>query len=114
MVCAFRAFPVNQNTIKSIVDNACLFRMSIKTPIICLVCFAFGFFYLCDDLGLQFIIHPRRRNVSLAHRDSEVQYYECLLSQEREVTGIHSLFVIKFKLYKLVEHHFNSHTFWHS
>lgn len=57
-------------------------------------------FYLCDELGLQFIIHPWLRNVLLVHRDSEIQYYEHLLSQEREVTGIHSLPVIKLhKLY---------------
>lgn len=50
-------------------------------------------FYLCDELGLHFIMLG---NVFLVHRDSEGQYYRHLLFQEREATGIHFLPVIKF------------------
>lgn len=51
MVCAFRAFPVNQNIIKGVIDKACLFRTSIKYLIICLVCFTFGVFTCMTNYG---------------------------------------------------------------
>lgn len=44
MVCVFRAFLVNQYTIESITDNACLFRISLKYLIIYFMCFTFGCF----------------------------------------------------------------------
>lgn len=91
-----QSLPGEPEHIKSITDNGCLFRINLKYLIIYLVCFTFGGFTCVTNKDCTSLCILGWGMFSLCTGDSEVQYYENLLFQEREATGIHLMPVIKF------------------